>query len=297
MKDLPAAKAFQTASAIGGFFPTALYRTLHSPNKCNFPDQKDCNMAYTQLTSEQRYCIAKHYRNPPLRQIAQTIGYRPATVGHEIRRNSINGTYCCRQTDHRRSDYPQVQLRTSLIHLFKHQGIRLHHSTIYRYLLKDHQNGGRLPIHLRIVSKPYCKTYGDAWTKSKVPDRTGIEHRPAIVAQKERIGDFEMGTIVGKDRKSRLLVGVERKTKFTAICKITSFKAQDVARAAVQALKPFKDMVQTITPDNGKEFCRHASFAKAWVRKPISVAPTILRKKVWWRTPKVSGNEVMNLVA
>ena len=46
----------------------------------------------------------------------------------------------------------------------------------------------------------------------KVPDRIGIEERPALVDKKERIGDFEMDTIVGKDQKSRLPVAVERKT-------------------------------------------------------------------------------------
>ncbi|PJO09395.1 IS30 family transposase, partial [Neisseria sp. N95_16] len=81
---------------------------------------------------------------------------------------------------------------------------------LYRYLAKDRQNGGDLYTHLRIVSKPYRRKYGSgAWTKGSVPDRTDIEHRPAIVDQKERVGDFEMDTIVGKDQKSGLVVAVE----------------------------------------------------------------------------------------
>ena len=44
---------------------------------------------------------------------------------------------------------------------------------------------------------------------------------------------------------------------------IANFKAKDVARVAVRALKPFKSMIYTITLDNGKGFDRHRIFAKA----------------------------------
>ncbi|MCL5907458.1 hypothetical protein M5Y18_11205, partial [Neisseria meningitidis] len=50
--------------------------------------------------------------------------------------------------------------------------------------------------HLRICSKPYRKRYGSTWTRGKVPNRVGIENRPAIVDQKSRIGDWEADTIV-----------------------------------------------------------------------------------------------------
>ncbi|VTX48868.1 Uncharacterised protein [Neisseria sicca] len=53
--------------------------------------------------------------------------------------------------------------------------------------------------HHRICSKPYRKRYGSTWTGGKVPNRVGIENRPAIVDQKNRIGDWEADTIVGKD--------------------------------------------------------------------------------------------------
>lgn len=72
-----------------------------------------------------------------------------------------------------------------------------------------------------------------------------------------------METIVGKDQKSGLWVAVERKTKFVVIRKTANFKARGVARTVSRALEPFKDMVRTITLDNGKEFYRHTVFAKA----------------------------------
>ena len=79
--------------------------------------------------------------------------------------------------------------------------------------------------HLRICSKPYRKRYGSTWTRGKVPNRVGIENRPAIVDQKSRIGDWEADTIVGKDQKSALLTLVERVTRYTIICKLDSLKS------------------------------------------------------------------------
>ncbi len=111
--------------------------------------------------------------------------------------------------------------------------------------------------HLRICSKPYRKRYGSTWTRGKVPNRIGIENRPAIVDQKTRIGDWEADTIVGKDQKSALLTLVERVTRYTIICKLKSLKAEDAARAAIRVLKAHKARVHTITMDNGRVLPTH----------------------------------------
>ena len=72
-----------------------------------------------------------------------------------------------------------------------------------------------------------------------MPNRVGIENRPAIVDKKSRIGDWEADTIVGKGQKSALLTLVERVTRYTIICKLKNLKAEDTARAAVRALKAY----------------------------------------------------------
>ena len=96
-----------------------------------------------------------------------------------------------------------------------------------------------------------------------MPDRVGIENRPAIVARKTRIGDWEANTIVGKNQKSALLTLVERTTRYTIICELKNLKAEDTARAAIRVLKAYKARVYTITMDNGKEFYQHTKIAKA----------------------------------
>lgn len=243
-------------------------------------------MSYSQLTSEQRYYISQLIGKQSISQIAKDIGCHKSTVSREIRRNSINQNYHFKQArqlyQSRRCRQQPTKLTPERIryidelikqklspeqvcaYLGKHHRIRLHHSTLYRHIHRDTQNGGTLFTHLRICSKPYRKKYaGKNWSKGKVPNRVGIEERPAIVDSKERIGDWEVDTIVGKDQKSALVVATERKTKLTRIRKIENFKAENTAQMVIAMLRKYKKWVHTITMDNGKEFYRHTLIAKA----------------------------------
>ena len=87
------------------------------------------------------------------------------------------------------------------------------------------------------------KYAGKNWSKGKVPNRVGIEERPAIVDSKERIGDWEVDTIVGKDQKSALVVATERKTKLTLIRKVENFKAEYTAQIVIAMLRKYKKWV------------------------------------------------------
>jgi len=66
---------------------------------------------------------------------------------------------------------------------------------------------------LRNSKKKRKKRYGAKEKRGQIRDRVSIDKRPAIVDQKKRIGDWEIDTIVGKDRKDFLITIVERKTK------------------------------------------------------------------------------------
>ncbi|WCL72424.1 IS30 family transposase [Neisseria lisongii] len=214
-------------------------------------------MSYTQLTQDERYHIQHHYRRQTITQIAQTPDrqckqkkrspYKMTgqLIGH------INTLVCQKLSPQQICGY-----------LEKHHQTKLYHSTVYRYLHQNRNNGRTLWQHLRICSKPYRKKYGGkTWVKGKVPDRVGIEHRPETVNKRMRIGDWEADTIIGKDQKSALLTLVERVTCYTIICKLKNFKAEDTANAVIRVLKAHKDRVHTITMDNGKEFYRHKKIA------------------------------------
>ncbi len=79
----------------------------------------------------------------------------------------------------------------------------------------------------------------------------------------QRIGDWEIDTVIGKNHKGALVTIVERKSKFTLIKKVNSKHADVVSDATIELLKPHGDKTLTITADNGKEFAGHETVAEA----------------------------------
>jgi len=129
--------------------------------------------------------------------------------------------------------------------------------TVYRLVYADKARGGTLYRHLRIVSKPYRKRYGSYERRGKIPNRVSIEQRPQVVERRQRIGDWEGDTVIGKGRQSALLTLVERKTLYTVIARLTGKRADLLAEAAVKVMKPMKHRFHTLTLDNGLEFAHH----------------------------------------
>ena len=206
-------------------------------------------MSYTQLTQDERYHIQYLSRHCTIAEIAKQLNRHKSTISREIKRHCIQGQqYSAEKAQkqsrltkqHRRKPY---KLDSQLIQ---------HIDTLIRRKLSPEQVCAYLHKH-----------HGSTWIRGKVPDRIGIENRPAIVDRKTRIGDWEADTIVGKNQKSALLTLVERVTRYTIICKLKNLKAEDTARAAIRVLKAYKARVHTITMDNGKEFYQHTKIAKA----------------------------------
>ena len=84
-----------------------------------------------------------------------------------------------------------------------------------------------------------------------------------VVQKKERLGDWEVDTIVGKENKGSILTIVERKTGFLIAEKLDRGKnAKVLAKTLLRLLLPFKEVVHTITSDNGSEFADHKYVAK-----------------------------------
>ncbi len=96
-----------------------------------------------------------------------------------------------------------------------------------------------------------------------IPNRGDIDERPKIVASKERFGDWEADTIIGKDHQGAILTLAERRSKLTLIYKLKAKTAIEVERAMEYLLKPLAPLVHTITMDNGKEFANHQHIANS----------------------------------
>ena len=137
----------------------------------------------------------------------------------------------------------------------------------------DKRDGGNLWRSLRRRGKRYNKRAGRNAGRGLIPDRTDISERPAIVARKTRLGDWEGDTVVSAGHKGGLLTLVERKTQLAKITKLPRATARATQKAAVRRLKPIGDFVHTITFDNGKEFAAHEDIAHA------------LKTKIFFATP------------
>ena len=144
----------------------------------------------------------------------------------------------------------------------RHNLFSISHERIYQYVLADKKAGGKLYSYLRHGKKRYRKRYGSGKRGSPIKNRTMIDMRPNIVEKKERLGDWEIDTIIGKQQQKAIITLVERVSKKTLIGKVGSKHASFAREQTVSLLKPLKKYVFTITADNGIEFAQHELIAK-----------------------------------
>jgi IS30 family transposase len=68
---------------------------------------------------------------------------------------------------------------------------------------------------------------------------------------------------VAQWRSGVLVTIVKRVTKFTLSAQVDNKSAAAVTKVMISLLKPFKDVVHSITADNGKELACHGKISKA----------------------------------
>jgi IS30 family transposase len=252
---------------------------------------------YTQLTQEQRYQIYAFLKAGFSQSaIANEINVHKSTICRELRRNRGLKGYRPKQahvkaTNRRQGAAKYVKMTPYIISLVnslirqdfspdqvsgslkRNHGVIISHETIYRHLLDDKASGGALYKHLRRSNRKRKKRYGSRNIRGQIPGRVSIDLRPAIVDNKERIGDWEIDTVIGKNHKGALLTIVERKSKYTLIQKLSYKRSRLVADATIDLLAPYHDKVFTITSDNGKEFADHQRISKQLTAKVYFAHP------------------------
>jgi IS30 family transposase len=128
---------------------------------------------------------------------------------------------------------------------------------IYQYVWQDKKEGGKLYMHLRRKGRKYRKRGNAKDTRGIIKDRVDIEQRPSIVNEKKRLGDLETDTVIGQNHKGALLTINDRVSSMTWIAKLNGKNADELAQKTIEVLNPYKEMIFTITSDNGKEFAEH----------------------------------------
>jgi len=239
-------------------------------------------MSYTQLTQEQRYQIYALLKMGHNRtEIAAVIEMHKATISRELGRNSGLRGYRPKQAHHKalcRRNHSRDRIMPEIWEMIeaklrlewspeqvsgwlqRHHAIQVSHEWIYQHILVDKQAGGDLYRHLR-CQKKRRKRYGSYDRRGKLPNRVSIEERPLIVEQRQRIGDWEVDTIVGKGHHQGIVTLIERKSRFALLSKVEQCTADQVSKAMIDLLLPISDRLHTITADNGKEFAEHERVA------------------------------------
>ena len=236
---------------------------------------------YKQLTLEQRYELSA-YLKAGLRKtaIAETMKIDRSTIYREIKRNGNKRSYSAARAQEkvvaRQQDFlGKKKLDENMLKII-HSKLEkkwspeqisgrcntesvpmVSHETIYQYIWKNKSEGGTWWKQLRNSNKKYKKRYGTKDNRGQLVNRISIDKRPEIVNQKERTGDWEIDTIIGKNHQGAILTAAERKTNYMLMYKLSSKKA-----AATNMFAPYKEKVLTITSDNGVEFAEHEQIAK-----------------------------------
>ena len=246
-------------------------------------------MKYKQLTLKERYHISTLLqRGWSQKDIAESIGVHASTICREIQRNRDEDdkeySFEFAHATARDRQYNKVKYTviTSKIKTYiksklkedwspeqisgrmkKDKGFTVCHETIYRYIYYNKSRGGRLYKYLRHKNKKYHNRSNSYQRRGIIIDRVSIDKRPKIVERKNRIGDFEIDTMIGRHHIGALVTVVDRKSKYAIIKNVPSKKAEEVTKALIEMLHPLKEITKTITSDNGKEFAYHKQVSEA----------------------------------
>jgi IS30 family transposase len=239
-------------------------------------------MSYTQLTCEQRYQIYSLKKiGTSQTKIAETIGVHKSTISRELRRNRGQKGYRPKQAHQKalaRQNKARKRISQADWELIEQKleiewspeqisnkfgalyGIQISHEWIYQHVREDKRQGGELYTHLRHPKK-YRKRTGNSDQRGKIPNRVSIEERPEAAENRERIGDWEADTIIGKERKGAIVTLVDRKSRFLRMGLVKRRTKKAVKDMMIHLLSSYP--VHTITCDNGKEFAAHEEIANS----------------------------------
>ena len=240
-------------------------------------------MSHIQFTRDSRVELAILLHDGKSKsQCAQILGINRSNIGREIERNKdpdgmYRGGHAHRRAMIKRKQAKAVfkkiehdqKLRTYLVAKLKrywspeqiagrlkrkHKMSIISHETIYQFIYEQRPD---LVKCLRRQKNKYRRKRG---TKARMKLNQAskirrIGERPLIVESRARIGDWEGDTVVGKEKKQRILTYVERKSGFGMADKLNVVTAEIVHKktaARFRALRPKKRL--TLTRDNGPEF-------------------------------------------
>ncbi len=237
--------------------------------------------SHTHLTPEERHYIRKRLTaGDSLSGTARLMGRSPSAVSRELKRNT--GLRGCRPkqaqrlADGRHADSRRGVRLTEAVRSQVIRKPRLDWSsgqipgrmrvdggdwvsceTIHRMVWRDKRAGGDLHTHLRHSSRKRRKRCGKNDFRGRLPGRTDISGRPAVVDARSRFGDWEGDTVIGKGRRGGLVTLAGRKSRALLAGRIARKAKAETADALRRITKGLEGIIDTITVEAGREFADH----------------------------------------
>lgn len=235
-------------------------------------------MSHTHIGKEDWLVIARMLRAGYAgAEIARTLGKDPSAINRHINQYGGRDRYDVREVRRRkhmkriaameniralRGLLLRTVTRMLIAHLSPEQIAGVLHlkgetivaSTIYRYL---NERAPHLKKYLRSSKGKYRRRHG---TKAREEAREQakkrrIDERPAIIERRSRLGDWEGDTMLGRDKRVRIVTFVDRKSGYLIAYLLPKMRADLLASLAIARFHHVpKKKQKTLTLDNGVEF-------------------------------------------
>jgi len=253
---------------------------------------------YKQLSLEQRYQIeALKKAGIKKNRIASQLGVHPSTITRELKRNIAQrgrtaGEYLAmnaeRKTQQRHqqkakqicfTEVLKKQVTQELLadkwspelirgNAWRENRFMVSHETIYKWIWACKHGNKRKDADYKQLyqalkhGKRKRKRGNRKDSRGLIPNRTGIDMRPKIVAKRKRLGDVEVDLMMGKNHKGALLVMTDRASLHTRLKKLLTKNSKKVANGVIRELSKYKHTIHTLTFDNDKAFSDHERICK-----------------------------------
>ncbi len=178
-----------------------------------------------------------HQRGLSVTAIAAQLQRHKSTVCRECRRNAGSSGY-----HHEQAQQLAQQCRQ------RAGAVSVRFSWLDQRIRQDRAQRGSLYTYLRQCGQASRGIAG----RGCIPGRRDISERPAIVDSKQRSGDWEADTVMGKDHQGAAVTLVEKKSKYLLAQTVSRRTAALVGDAMQNLLRPFPALVLTVTRGNGQ---------------------------------------------
>lgn len=205
--------------------------------------------------------------------IARTLGKDPSAVNRHIKRHGGREGYDSREVKRQKrmgrvAAMESIRLLKGALLGMVVKRLKTHESpeqiagvlgnvnasTIYRYL---NERAPHLKQYLRSAKGKYRRRRG-----TKIRERAReqakkrrIDERPTIVERRSRLGDWEGDTMMGRDKRVRIVTFVDRRSGYLVALLLPKMNARLLASLTLARFKRIpKEKRKTATLDNGTEF-------------------------------------------